>query len=84
LKTKIGNQNLSYEISAKPAGLNTVDQVLSAKHAGKYEPDTGVYETTNGFKYGSPSVGPVRFWTTVSFYSSYYPVYLNIFNMSNL
>lgn len=66
LKAKVGNQKLSYEVGVKPAELNTADQALSAKHAGSYEPLTGVYETTNGFKYGSPAVGPVRFWATVS------------------
>jgi hypothetical protein len=66
LKTKLGSQHLKYEIAVKPTDLNTSEQVLSAKHAGNFEPSTETYETTNGFKYGSPAVGPVKFWTTVS------------------
>jgi len=64
LKSKIGNEAINYEIGAKPKEYNTADSALAVKHAGKYEPVTGLYETTNGVKYGSPNVGPVRFWGT--------------------
>lgn len=65
-KAKLGNDYLHYEIGVKPKDLNTVDQAFSAKHSSKYEPSTGRFETSNGIKYGSPRVGPVRFWPTVS------------------
>ena len=73
-KFKLGNEALLFEIGIKPPTLNTVDATFSAKHSSKYEPTTGKYEATLGFKYGSPMVGPLRFWPTVStlpFYSRY-------------
>ena len=71
IKTKIGNSNLSYEVAVKPADLNTVDQVVSAKHASLYVPETGAFETTNGFKYGSPTFSAIRLWATVRFFKQY-------------
>lgn len=81
LKTKIGNKQVNYEVSVKPAELNTVDQTLAVKHASSYEPVTGVFETTNGFKYGSPNLGgSLKLWSTVSYYDyfifNYFPYWL--------
>jgi len=65
LRAKIGNQHLHYGIGVEPKELNTSDTTLSVKHAVKYEPITGTFETTNGMKYGSPSIGPARLWATL-------------------
>lgn len=67
LKFKAGNEALNYEVSIKPKDYNTDDTSLSAKHASKFIPATGKFETTNGIKYGSPRVGPVRFWTSLDY-----------------
>jgi hypothetical protein len=72
LKAKLGNQHLNYEIEVEPKELNTSDKSFSAKHSVKYEPATSTFEATHGLKYGSPSVGPARFWATVSIFSSNY------------
>ena len=67
-KFKLANDTLSYEVGVKPKEYNTLTSTFSAKHSAKFEPSTGRFETTNGFKYGSPAVGPVRFWPTVSIF----------------
>lgn len=66
LKFKLGNEILNYEVGVKPQDYNTADMAFSAKHSSKFEPLSGKFETTNGVKYGSPNVGPLRFWPTVS------------------
>jgi hypothetical protein len=65
-KAKLGNESLYYEVGVKPKDLKTDDMALAGKHSLKYEPVKGKFETTNGVKYGSPRVGPLRFWPTVS------------------
>jgi len=55
------------EVTGKPRDYNTSDLALNLKHISKYEPIKQVYETTNGIKFGSPLVGPLRFWTTLDF-----------------
>ena len=65
-KVKFQNDNFAVEVTGKPVDYNTTDLALNLKHVSKYEPIKQVYETTNGIKFGSPLVGPLRFWTTVS------------------
>jgi len=58
---------VTYELTGKPADYNTVDLTLNLKHVSKFVPSSGLYETVNTIKFGSPIVGPLRFWTTLEF-----------------
>ena len=64
-KTKLLNDKIAFEATAKPKDLNKEDLVFSAKHASSLVPSKGTFETTNGFKFGSPKLGPLRLWLTV-------------------
>ena len=65
-KLKLVNESLSMEVTGKPKDYNTADLTLNLKHVSKYTPSKDEYETANSVKFGSPLVGPLRFWTTVS------------------
>lgn len=73
-KFKLGNSAFNYEIGYKPADWNTEEKSLALKHASKYEPATGKLESTESLKFGSPQLGPVRVWTTVSIFPR--PIFL--------
>lgn len=70
-KLKLQNESVTLELASKPKDYNTSDLALHLKHVSKYTPSNGDYETTHTVKFGSPTVGPLRFFTTVSFPSRY-------------
>lgn len=69
-KLKLGNNLICYEVTAKPKDYNTEDLTVVGKHASTYNPASGKLETTQSLKVGTPKVGPLRFWTTVSICTS--------------
>ncbi len=64
-KTKFANDKVSFEAQVKPADLNKDDMKFSAKHSSSLVPSLGCFETTQGFKFASPELGPMKFWMTV-------------------
>lgn len=65
-KVDIGNEEFALEAGCKPSSQNREDQALAFKLSSKFTPASGIWDGCLGFKYGSPLVGPLRFWTTVS------------------
>jgi hypothetical protein len=74
-KFKFANTSFNYEIGYKPVDHNTDEKSLQLKHSSKFEPATGKLESTETLKFGSPQLGPLRFWETVS-------AYFRIFSLS--
>jgi len=59
----LSNEKLEYEVEAEPTDLNTDDKTFKFKHAGEYEFASNKYETTQALEFGTPKVGPLRFWS---------------------
>ena len=67
---KLGNKAFEYELGYEPNDFNTQDKTLQLNHQTKFKPESDKYESTESVSFGSPELGPARFWGTVSIYSS--------------
>jgi len=62
-----GNSFMAWRLHVQPTDFNKDDKVLEIKHDSKFKPQTSYFSTHNGVKFGSPKVGPLRFWTNAIF-----------------
>jgi len=74
---KLKNDYMKVGVSAEPEGWNGVDKNLKLEHDSKFTPESSLYEGTGTLHWGSPKLGPLRIWLTVSvlFPDSFYFIY---------
>ena len=65
-KATLENQTGSLDLTVKPEKFNTNDTDLQLKVSTNYQPVEDKYDASLGFRHGSPQLGPVRLFTTVS------------------